>query len=128
MRMPGRRSDLRSALSLSVGLVFVLAMLAAKDATAQPSDPGSATNNNDDSRDSTPSAGPSAVADPPLLGAPAEPVDRPPPWIPKRTVRISTVDYVLIAAGGAGALGGALVPPPSSHIRGGVLLDEDARD
>ncbi|MBX3187123.1 MAG: phosphatase PAP2 family protein [Labilithrix sp.] len=42
--------------------------------------------------------------------------------------RFSTADWIITGAGAAMALAGAIIPPRSQHLRGGILFDEGARD
>ncbi len=86
-----------------------------------PSPAGAQSDEDDGTRPTPP-----AIAAPPLRAP--EPVDRDASWQPKRTIKITTADYFVTGAGVAGAFVGAIFPPRSKHVRGGVLADEDARD
>jgi membrane-associated phospholipid phosphatase len=49
-------------------------------------------------------------------------------WRPKRGMQVGTGDWVITGAAVGVALGAAVVSPLPQHARGGVLIDEDARD
>ena len=49
-------------------------------------------------------------------------------WNPKRDMRAGTTDWIVTGGAAGVALGAAIVSPLSDHARGGVLVDEEARD
>src|SRR5436190_12222901 len=96
-------------------LMIALLLFVPSRAAAQPG------SDDDDGTRSTPPAS----AAPPAVSSNA--TDRgPTDWTAKRTINVSTADYVITSAGAAGALVSALLTPFPKHARGGVLLDEDA--
>jgi membrane-associated phospholipid phosphatase len=49
-------------------------------------------------------------------------------WKPRREYRFGTADYVITGAAIGGIIVGAVVSPSGNRWRGGILIDEDARD
>jgi membrane-associated phospholipid phosphatase len=86
-----------------------------------------------------PPSSPSTPIPPPLPGlAPSSPVPLAPPvddgghdgayWKPRREYSFGTGDYIVTGAAVGGIIAGAVITPSGNKWRGGILIDEDARD